>query len=97
MSAVMKRILEVILVVDDGVEGVVGAVMKVFLSSLDVKHSVRFGLYLSVEDAVTDSSEHVTSGLAQKSALVQVMVSFVFEVLQPLAVASFDDDVVWKD
>ena len=97
MSTVMEGILEVVLVIDDGVEGLVRAVRKIFLSSLDVIHSVRFGLDLSVEYAVPDGTEHVTSGLAQKSALVQVVVSIVFEVQQPLAVARFDDDVVGKD
>ena len=97
MSTVMKRICEVILVIDDRVEGVIGPVRKIFLSAFDVKESVRLGPDLSVENSVPQSSEDVTFGFAQESSLVQMFVRVVLEVLQPPAFDVLNDDVAGED
>lgn len=97
MSTVMKRICEVILVIDDRVEGVVRPFRKIFLSALDVKEAVRLSPDLPVENSVPQSSERVTLGLTQKSTLVQMFVRVVLEMLQSPAFDVLDDDATGKD
>jgi hypothetical protein len=93
----MKRICEVILVIDDRVEGVVRPFRKIFLSALDVKEAVRLSPDLPVENSVPQSSERVTLGLTQKSTLVQMFVRVVLEMLQSPAFDVLDDDATGKD
>ena len=77
MSAVMERILEMVLVIYHRMERFITIVRKIFLSPLDVINSVVLGSNLSVKDSVPECAKGMTVGLAYKPALVQMFVRIV--------------------
>ena len=70
MSAVMERILEMVLVIYHRMERFITIVRKIFLSPLDVINSVVLGSNLSVKDSVPECAKGMTVGLTYKPALV---------------------------
>ena len=77
MSAVMERILQMVLVIYHRMERFITIVRKIFLSPLDVINSVVLGSNLSVKDSVPECAKGMTVGLAYKPALVQMFVRIV--------------------